>query len=433
MKKKKDREQHLRELAREACSSIRRKQLDEFQQAMTDDRKGYEFNVGGRTFVAAVRRLTPTECDRLQGIPEDYNWEGISESQHYKMDGNGWQVDTIVHCFCYMPHFSRPIRVWSLFDGMSCAHLALDSIGQPIEVYVSSEVDTHALRAEKQNFPDMIQVGSVTDIDVDGLIEKYGVPDLICGGSPCQSFSFSGKMNGMSTTHGEEIYTLERYMQLKRDGFQFEGQSYLFWEYMRILTEVRRHNPDVLFFLENVEMLEKWERCLSHAVGVRGVHINSALVSAQQRRRIYWSNFRVKRLPVQTLFAEEDANDPFSLPPYETDIPQPLDRGIIIEDIMHKNPVDPRYYMKSEKVGELMNHTDMSRLSDYMTRPQFTEKELEEQLRLDHPRMQHEDLLYAVRIGMEDERNRLNQLVNVRGRENIVSDDLFCIEYEEAE
>ena len=91
-------EQTLRKVAKEACASIRRKQLEEFQQAMTDDRKGYEFQIGGRTFVAAVRRLTPKECDRLQGIPEDYNWDGISESQHYKMDGNGWQVDTIVHC-----------------------------------------------------------------------------------------------------------------------------------------------------------------------------------------------------------------------------------------------------------------------------------------------------------------------------------------------
>lgn len=401
------RQQQLQLYAADACASIRHRQLEEFQNAMPDDRKGYEFTIGGRTFVAAVRRLTPTECDRLQGIPDTYNWEGISESQHYKMDGNGWQVDTIVHCFSYMPRFDRPIRVWSLFDGMGCAHLALDIVGQPIEVYVSSEIDKHAIRAEKQNFPGIVQVGSVTDIDVDRLVAEYGVPDLICGGSPCQSFSFSGKMKGMSTSQGEEIYTLERYLELKRGGFQFEGQSYLFWEYMRILTEARRHNPDVLFFLENVEMLEKWERCLSHAVGVRGVHINSALVSAQQRRRIYWSNFRVKRLPLQSLFVEEERDDPFSLPPFVTDIPQPDDRGIVIEDIMHKSPTDPAYYMKSDKVAELMKMTDMKRLADYMVRPQFSEKELEEEIKRLHPDLGKEDVDYAVVAGMQAERERL--------------------------
>ena len=418
-------EQTLRKVAKDACASIRRKQLEEFQQAMTDDRKGYEFQIGGRTFVAAVRRLTPKECDRLQGIPEDYNWDGISESQHYKMDGNGWQVDTIAHCFRYMPKFDRPIRVWSLFDGMSCAHLALDIIGQPIEVYVSSEVDRHAIQAEIQNFPDMVQVGSVTEIDVDNLVERYGVPDLICGGSPCQSFSFSGKMKGMSTAQGEEIYTLDRYMQLKREGFQFEGQSYLFWEYMRILTEVRRHNPDVLFFLENVEMLEKWERCLSHAIGVRGVHINSALVCAQQRRRIYWSNFRVKRIPQKALFDDFDTNDPFAMPLYQTDIPQPEDRGIVIEDIMHKNPVDPRFYMKSEKVGELMRHTDMSRLSDYMLRPQFTEKELSDEISLMHPDWSPDETALAAKLGMADEEKRLKEMIHESNDELFKSYRMF--------
>ena len=97
----------------------------------------------------------------------------------------------------------------------------------------------------------------------------------------------------MKTTENEEIYTLERYLQLKQEGFEFEGQSYLFWEYMRILTELREYNPNVLFLLENVEMGKKWERVLSEAIGIRGVHINSALVSAQNRRRIYWTNIRV--------------------------------------------------------------------------------------------------------------------------------------------
>lgn len=81
----------------------------------------------------------------------------------------------------------------------------------------------------------------------------------------------------MSTIDKEEIYTLKRYLELKREGFLFEGESYLFWEYMRILTDIRMYNPDVLFLLENVEMGKKWERVLSEAIGIFGVHINSAL------------------------------------------------------------------------------------------------------------------------------------------------------------
>jgi len=100
----------------------------------------------------------------------------------------------------------------------------------------------------------------------------------------CQSFSFAGKRNGMSTTENEEIYTLKRYLELKSEGFQFEGQSYLFWEYMRILRDSKPN----YFLLENVEMGEKWETILSEAIGIRPVHINSALVSAQNRRRLYW-------------------------------------------------------------------------------------------------------------------------------------------------
>ncbi len=100
----------------------------------------------------------------------------------------------------------------------------------------------------------------------------------------------------MSTKESEEIYTLERYLELKQAGFEFEGQSYLFWEYVRILHELRETNPDVFFLLENVEMGKKWEKVLSEAIGLQGVHINSALVSAQIRKRIYWTNIRTAQM-----------------------------------------------------------------------------------------------------------------------------------------
>ena len=363
----------MKERAQKLIAEVKQHQLADIQDRLDDERQGIEIESNGIKYIAFIRRLTPTECDRLQGIPEWYDWENTSESQHYKMDGNGWQVDTIKHCFSFMPKFDRPIRVWSLFDGMSCCHIALKDMGIAIENYISSEVDKAAIAAEIRNFPDMIQVGDVTKMDVADLVAKYGIPDLLTAGSPCQSFSFSGKMKGMSTATGEEIYTLDRYLELKKEDFQFEGQSYLFWEFMRILTELREYNPNILYFLENVKMLEKWERCLSHAVGIRGVHINSALVSAQSRQRIYWSNFRVKDLGGASLFDFSD--DPFHLPDYETDIPQPEDRGIVINDIL-QDTADSKYYLRDEIVGKLMAKTDMGKLNDYLKEPQFSVDEL---------------------------------------------------------
>lgn len=340
--------------------------LAALRERMPDTKQGVEIDIDGRKFVAFIRRLTPVETGRLQGVPDWYNWDGISESQQYKMHGNGWQIDTITYIWQFMPKFDRPIRVWSLFDGMSCASVALKNLGIEVECFVSSEVDKHAIAAEKLNFPDMIQVGSVTDIDVDELVEKYGVPDLLCGGSPCQSFSFSGKRKGMATASGEEIYSLQRYLELKEQEFEFEGQSYLFWEYMRILTRLRELNPKILFFLENVEMLEKWERCLSHAIGVQGVHINSALVSAQQRKRIYWTNFRTKDTGVRTLFDEPD--NPFKMPYIVSDIPQPKDRGIVIKDVM-MDECDSKYYLSDSKTKELLANTDKWKLREYIDPP----------------------------------------------------------------
>src|SRR5574344_1302556 len=223
-------------------------------------------------------------------------------------------------------------NVLSLFDGLSCGQIALKELGVKVDKYYASEIDKHAIKQTMLNFPDTIQLGSVTDVDV----SKLDKIDLLIGGSPCTNFSFAGKRNGMSTTTNEEIYTLDRYLELKKGGFQFEGESFLFWEYMRILNDIRKYNPNVKFLLENVEMGKKWERTLSEAIGLLGVHINSALVSAQNRKRIYWTNIRTKQMG---LFGD-----------VYSDIPQPEDRGILLKDILEEE-VDEKYYLSDKMLN----------------------------------------------------------------------------------
>ncbi len=224
------------------------------------------------------------------------------------------------------------MNVLSLFDGLSCGQIALKELGIIPDKYYASEIDKHAIAQTQLNFPNTIQLGSVLDVDV----SKLEHIDMILAGSPCTNFSAAGKRNGMSTVENEEIYTLDRYLELKSEGFQFEGQSYLFWEYMRILTDIRKYNPDVKFLLENVEMGNKWERVLSEAIGIFGVHINSALVSAQNRKRIYFTNIRVKQVG---LFGE-----------LHSDIPQPADEGILLKDILEEE-VDEKYYLSEAAIN----------------------------------------------------------------------------------
>lgn len=232
---------------------------------------------------------------------------------------------------------NKEFNVLSLFDGCSGGQQALDRIGKKVDNYYASEIDKYAITVAMANYPNTIQLGSVTEVDVSKLKPIH----LLCGGSPCQSFSFAGKRKGMSTKDNIEILTLEHYLELKYQNFEFEGQSYLFWEYIRILTDIRKYNPDVKFLLENVMMGEKWQKILTRAIGINPIEINSALVSAQNRRRLYWTNIGAEQ---DGLFGD-----------LKCMIPQPKDRGILLKDILEPE-VDEKYYLSDKMINCLKSH-----------------------------------------------------------------------------
>ncbi len=157
------------------------------------------------------------------------------------------------------------MNVLSLFDGMSCGQIALNKLGIKYDNYFASEIDVKAIQITQSNYPNTKQIGSVLDVKGEDLPKI----DLLFGGSPCQSFSNAGKGDG------------------------FNGKSGLFWEYVRILKETKPK----FFLLENVKMKKEWEQIITDALGVKPILINSSLVSAQNRPRLYWTNIPNIELP----------------------------------------------------------------------------------------------------------------------------------------
>ena len=162
--------------------------------------------------------------------------------------------------------------ILSLFDGMSCGQIALNQSGLEVEKYFASEIKPHAIKCTQHNFPDTVQIGNVCEISYkDGILTtengsfEVGKIDLLIGGSPCQGFSRAGK---------ELNFNDER--------------SKLFFEYARILKEV---NP-TYFLLENVVMRKEYSDVITDILGVTPIMINSRLVSAQDRKRLYWTNIK---------------------------------------------------------------------------------------------------------------------------------------------
>ena len=179
------------------------------------------------------------------------------------------------------------MNILSLFDGMSCGQIALNKLGIKYDNYYASEIDKYAIQVTQHNFPNTIQLGSIIDVDTSELPKI----DMLIGGSPCQSFTFAGKRVGMTTKDSVDILSLEQYLSLKEDGFEFEGESYLFWEFMRILKEVKPK----YFLLENVKMEKKWKAILSEVIGIEPILINSNQFSPQNRQRLYWTNIIIDK------------------------------------------------------------------------------------------------------------------------------------------
>lgn len=188
------------------------------------------------------------------------------------------------------------LNVLSLFDGISGGQQAFFKLFKQIEFehyyiknYYSVEIDKYAIAITKYNFPKTIFLGSVEKLNYKDIDELENI-DILIGGSPCQGFSFAGKRKGAITKENIEITTLNQYLRLKEENFEFSGQSYLFWEYIRILKYLQNKNKNLLFLLENVVMLPKWKNIFDKTIGCEPILIDSALLSAQQRKRFYWTN-----------------------------------------------------------------------------------------------------------------------------------------------
>lgn len=168
----------------------------------------------------------------------------------------------------------KKMRVLSLFDGISCGRLALERAGIKIDKYYASEIDPTAIKIATTMFPDIIEIGDVCKINFNEYVDKI---DMIIGGSPCQDLSIA-KQN--------------------REGLKGE-RSKLFWEYIKALQIIKPK----YFLLENVASMKDDDRDAITEVlkqiysDINFIEINSSLVSAQYRRRYYWTNIPIQNLP----------------------------------------------------------------------------------------------------------------------------------------
>ena len=188
------------------------------------------------------------------------------------------------------------MNVLSLFDGMSCGQLALQKTGIKVDQYYAAEIDKYAIQIAQKNFPNTIQLGDVTQVKAENL----PTIDLLIGGSPCQGFSFAGK-------------------QLNFD----DPRSALFFEFVRLLKECKPK----YFLLENVRMKKEYQNVITEYLGVEPILINSSLVSAQNRQRLYWTNI--------------------------PNVTTPEDKGILLKHIL-QDYVDAKYFMNETQIAGVL-------------------------------------------------------------------------------
>ena len=163
------------------------------------------------------------------------------------------------------------MNVLSLFDGISCGQIALNRAKIKYDNYFASEIDKHTIKVTQHNYPNTIQLGDVCKVNTNSLPKI----DLLIGGSPCQGFSFAGKQ--LNFIH---------------------PQSRLFFEFVRIKNALQKDNPELLFLLENVKMKQQFQDIISDYIGVQPIEIDSKLVSAQSRKRLYWTNIPNIQIPI---------------------------------------------------------------------------------------------------------------------------------------
>lgn len=209
--------------------------------------------------------------------------------------------------------------VLSLFDGMSCGMIALERSGIKVDKYFASEIDKYAIEVSKHNYPGITQIGDITKVSYkEGVlyteVGEFEVEiDLVIGGSPCQGFSMAGKQLAFA-----------------------DPRSSLYFKFEEILKQV---NPKY-FLLENVKMKQEHKDVISERLGVQPIAINSSLVSAQNRYRLYWTNI--------------------------PNVTQPEDKGILLKDILQDN-VDKSYHIKNGRLSWLKNFGEVKEKGGYIS------------------------------------------------------------------
>ena len=178
------------------------------------------------------------------------------------------------------------LNVLSLFDGISCGRVALERAGTIIDKYYTSEIDKYASAISRYHYPDNIELGDVTEWRTWSI--DWSSIDLLLAGFPCQAWSVAGKQGGVKDPRGKLVYCL-----------------------LEIWGQIKLHNPDIKVLFENVQMKSEHMIFINDIFEMQPVFINSALVSAQNRKRYYWTNI--------------------------WNVTQPEDKHIYLKDIVHEN------------------------------------------------------------------------------------------------